>query len=116
MLQRLMIEVEASQPLVNYGSNHVLIFDGTTKTYFPMTREEFLAPQNAKIKQLSDELEKFEKRLEESLLLFEHEITKELEKFETDSTNEYANFLKTYKETNSKMIEMIKSVVVPQGV
>lgn len=116
MVQKLVIEVDARKPLELYGSNHMLVYDGTTKRYFPMTREEFLAPQNAKIKALSEELTKFEKHLEDLLNKFENKIEKEIHKFEDDSVKEYSEFLSTYKETNGKMIEMIKSVVVPQGV
>lgn len=116
MIQKLVIEVETRVPLESYGSNHMLVYDGTKKIYFPMTREQILAPQNEKIKQMHEELVKFEKHLEEMLQSFENKIEKEVHDFEEHSHDDYANFLKTYKETNSKMIEMVKSVVVPQGV
>lgn len=116
MIQKLVIEVESRVPLESYGLNHMLVYDGTKKVYFPMTREQILAPQNERIKQLQKELEEFEGKMKEMLTNFEKSIQKEVQDFEIDSSAKYSEFLKTYKETNSKMIEMVKSVVVPQGV
>ena len=116
MRQKLIIEVETNVPLESYGANHMLVYDGTKKVYFPMTRKELLITQDNKIKQIHEELENFEKEIKKIVNDFTENVQKDVKNFKNNSNENYSNFLKTYKETNSKMIEMVKSVVVPQGV
>lgn len=116
MRQKLIIEVETNVPLESYGANHMLVYDGTKKVYFPMTRKELLITQDNKIKQIHEELENFEKEMKEIVKTFRETVNKDVADFKRNSLEKYSDFLKTYKETNSKMIEMVKSVVVSEGV
>lgn len=94
MKQKMVIEVESTKPLSSYGSSHIIVYD-SKKGYYATTREAFLRPQNEKIEQLEA-------------------MFSELEKSYTQAYNgmvqKYNDFLRTYKETNGKMIEMIKAL------
>lgn len=116
MAQKLVLEVESLMPLERYGNNHMLLYDGTTKKYFPVTREEILRVQDAKIEKIEKDFEKTKNELNEIVNAFFEATTKEVKEFEKACSSEYSEFLKIYKETNAKMIEMLKTVVLPKGV
>ena len=48
MLQKIMLEVEASKPLNSYGEGHVIVYNAQRNNYYVTTRENFLSPQNAR--------------------------------------------------------------------
>lgn len=100
MKQKMIIDVEAPMNLSSCGDNYMLIFDSTKGYYTVTTREAFLAPQNAKIEQL-----------EKDFIETKNNFKVEYEKFREESENKYNEFLKVYKNTNAKMITMIKTFI-----
>lgn len=97
MVQKLMIEVESEKLLPEYGDRHMIIYDNVKKRYYVTTRESFLREQDQKIKELEIEMEKQKE---------------EIQKYIKECDEKYKNFLNVYTETNSKLIEMVKKVVV----
>ena len=47
---RITIQVASNKPVDKYSDNHILIYDSVKRQYQMREREEFLAPQNEKIK------------------------------------------------------------------
>lgn len=118
MIQKMTIDIESTKPLSAYGSGHTLVYDEDKNHYFIVTREEFLKVQNDKIKNLN---EKFYK-LENLFKMFTNEINNNLENFKKveknffdESNNKYNEFLTQYKETNEKMINLIRKLTVSEG-
>ena len=108
--QKTLIEINSSKPIDKLG-NHVLFFDATKKCYYAMTMEEFLAPQNNKIKALEKEIEEHKILADQSLA----QMKSEIDEFKSTMLQEKQDFLATYKETNSKIIEIVKSFINIEG-
>ena len=109
MIQNLMIKVESAKPLDQYGEGHVLVYNQTTRTYEVTSRENLLAPQNEKIKQLEKHCSEVEELFNTTKTL--NAIKEEFSAFLNKTETEKQLFLTTYKETNSKLIEMVKKVI-----
>lgn len=108
--QKTLIEISSSKPIDKLG-NHVLFFDATKKTYYALTLEEFLAPQNNKIKELEKEVDKYKTTIDQNLA----QIKNDVESFKNTMLQEKQEFLATYKDTNGKIIEMVKSFINIEG-
>lgn len=108
MTKEIVLKVEANKPLEQYGDGHMIVYDDTKRHYYVTTRETFLRVQNEKIDKINENFkllrEEFSEFLDKSNELFNE--------FMKNSDNKYKAFLETYKNTNEKMIAMIKSVVV----
>lgn len=107
MDQKIMINVKCSKSLESYGDGHILVYDKDTMCYFPETRESFLQPQNDKIKELEKKIVTLEARVNETMITTREKVDNLIEKHNAD----YNAFLKNYKESNSKIIEMVKSLI-----
>lgn len=114
MIQKFVVEVDTHKPLNEYGDGHVLLFNKNTNRYYVTTRESLFAVQDAKIKKLEKEIEEFEKRETNLFKNFKEELVKEIEKFENDALKREENFLSQYQETNSKLIDMVKKVIIEE--
>ena len=110
MIQRMTIDIDSRKPLASYGDGHILVFDKEKNYYFIVTREDFLREQNNKIKLLDEQLKKLLEKVNGSLKEFEEKE----KKFFEESENKYNNFLIQYKETNEKMIKLIKTLTVSE--
>ena len=96
MINKVTINVKSKKDLSEYGNSHVIVYDKHNGYHYVQTYEEFMQPQNQKIKQLEKELERFETKCKEFMALMEeHE----------------QEFLKRYQETNAKVIELVKSTL-----
>lgn len=96
MINKLMINVKSDKPLSEYGDGHVIVYDKHKGYHYVQTYEQFMQPQNQKIKELEQELERFETKCKEFMALMEeHE----------------QEFLTRYQETNAKVIELVKSTL-----
>ena len=100
MIQNLIVKVDASKPLSEYGNGYVLLYDANQGCYFATTREALFAVQDAKIKCLESKINKFIEEQEKKSKDFMDKID---EKFN--------DFLETYKNTNSKLIGMVEAVI-----
>lgn len=136
MMQKLLINVESPKPLQSYGDGHVLLFNETSQNYYVTTREALFAVQDAKIKKIEEKLEKFmkeetelnsnfEKKIEEitvnhkkkvknDILSFENNTSKIVSNFINEMSKKEANFLKQYQETNAKLIDMVKKLIIEE--
>lgn len=143
MIQKMMIEIESAKPVSSYGDGHILVLDGIRNRYYVTTREAFLVEQDKKIENLNtsfsnlqsntsqfmvkmnDDISNFEKITKEDIEKFKYMtnltnkefknyINQKFDDFKKDMTNQYNEFLKQYKETNEKMIELIKTVVITE--
>ncbi len=90
---RITIQVASNKPVDKYSDNHILIYDSVKRQYQMREREEFLAPQNEKIKNLEDKL---------------NQTNENFKKYESEINAKFSDFLKTYQETNKKLINMVK--------
>ena len=107
MLQKMIVNIECTKPLSQYERNHILIYDNSTQSYHITTKEEFLKEHNEKFDNLILE---FEKLKEEYNQKFEQK-EQEQKEFIEESNKKMKDFLSTYKTTNEKMINLIKSVI-----
>ena len=107
MIQKIMIQIKSPKPLDSYGDGHVLSYDKSSGCYFIETRDSFLQPQNMKIQTLEKRIESLEASLNDALLKTRGKFNELVQKHDED----YNEFLKTYKESNAKIIEMVKSLV-----
>lgn len=108
MVQKLMIEVESEKLLPEYGDRHMIIYDSSKKRYYVTTRESFLREQNEKIKKL----EALVKNHELTMKKYIENCDNQNKDFETKIEAKFDAFMKQYAETNAKLIEMVKKVVV----
>lgn len=108
MVQKLMIEVESEKLLPEYGDRHMIIYDSVKKRYYVTTRESFLREQNKKI----ETLESLVKNHELTMKKYMKDCDKQNGDFETKFEAKFDTFIKQYTETNAKLIEMVKKVVV----
>lgn len=121
MAQKLVIEVDTNKPLSSFGDSHIIFYNEAQNKYYVTTYESFLKPQSDAIKKITLENETLKKNYdnfikitkknnEESLENFE----KRLNEFMENMDKKYAEFLKVYKETNAKLINMVKTVVIEE--
>ena len=96
MINKLVIDVKSDKSLQEYGDGHVIVYDKFKKYYYVQTYEEFMYPQNEKIKKLEKELKEFEEKC--------NEFMKMIQEHETE-------FLKKYQESNAKVIALVKSTI-----
>ena len=100
MIQDLIIKVNASEPLSEIGSGYVLLYDANQGCYFATTREALFAVQDNKIKLLEKQMNDFMTKQEQKT----DEFIKSIDK-------RFDDFLETYKNTNSKLIDMVEAVI-----
>ena len=112
MRQKTMIDVISEKPLEKMGNNTVLVYDKEKNCYKAMTHEQLLAPQNEKIKALTDKFA----ALSNEVAAFKQSVNKSQVEFKQSILDEKQEFLKTYKETNEKIIKMVKSFTNEEGV
>ena len=91
------VDAKGDVPINELGDNHIMIYDNSKKCFYITTRESFLKPQLDEIAVLKAKVDHLEAQNEE----FRKEITTKLN-----------SFLADYKETNSKMIKMIKTFYI----
>lgn len=119
MMQKVMIEVESDVPLHKLNDGHILVYDLTKRKYYATTRASFLREQDLKIskieenyKQLEERFENFSKQIDE----WQDELVRRIKTNESNFTSkmetERNDFLKTYQETNAKMIDMIEAHII----
>lgn len=99
MKQKIVIEVESEKPLSSYDNGHLIVFNKDKNNYYVTSREDFLRAQN-------EEIEKIKKDQED--------IRNSFNLFVKDMNFKYQNFLKNYQETNGKLIEMVKKIIVEE--
>lgn len=132
MIQKMMIEIEASKPISSYGDGHILVLDGTKNRYYITTRESFLSEQDKKIKDLFESFDNLSKnnsismmKMREDIEDFKNNMTKSNENFQyllelknkefkEAMRREFNDFLTQYKDTNEKMLNLIKQVVISE--
>ena len=107
MVQKIMVNVNCGKPLNSYGDGHILVYDKDSNCYFPATRESFLQPQNDKIKELEKKFSNLETSFNENTLKTREKFGDFVKKYEED----YNSFLANYKESNAKIIAMVKSLI-----
>ena len=94
------VEAKGDVSISELGDNHIMVYDNSKKSFYITTRENFLKPQLDEIQSLKAEIRK---------------MAAENEEFKKDITNKINSFLKEYKETNSKMIQMIKTFYIGES-
>lgn len=104
MLQEITLTIDTDNPIDLYKNKQVILFDKKKNMHYAVSRDTLLATQDAKIKELEETLQKKTKELAEKEKAFEEKNNKK-----------YLEFLKTYKESNAKMIEMIKELALSKG-
>lgn len=119
MLQKVMLEVESSTPLHNFGNGHIIVYDLTKRKYYATTREKFLSEQNEKIRIVEEEFAKMKEEFEslkESIIQFRDKLAVDLNTSQTNFSQKmeekHNSFLKTYKETNAKIINMVENHII----
>lgn len=115
MLQKIMLEVEASKPLNSYGEGHVIVYNAQRNNYYVTTRENFLSPQNAKIATLEKTIVEAENKIRKTQEELNKTVTNLLQAFtdyQIKTKEEQARFYETYKETNAKMLDLVKKSCV----
>ena len=83
----------------------------TKKCYYALSEKEFLAPLEKKISNLENEIKIYKENTTESI----NSLNSAYNEFKTDILSEKQDFLTTYKETNGKIIEMVKSFIGEEG-
>lgn len=99
MNTKLAITVQSEKNLSEY-KNHILVYDERAKVYTIASRAEFLRPQNEKISLLEKEI---------------NDLKKAQEDFTNSINGEFNKFLKTYQDSNKKLIDMVKASVLQEG-
>ena len=100
MIQDLIVKVDAPKPLNTYGDGYVLLYDAHKGCFFVTTREALFAVQDEKIKRLEAKMEKF----------IENQ-NKKTDAFMKQIDDKFSEFLETYKNTNSVLIDMVEAVI-----
>lgn len=101
MIQDVVLRVDTSNPITGGNESQVILYDNQRKVHYAMSRETLLAVQNNKIKELEERLNAKTEELIRKERLFEEELTRQ-----------HNEFLKIYKDSNAKMIEMIKQITL----
>lgn len=111
---KLLIDIKGNKPLSSYGDNHIIAYDAKNNNYYITTAESFFASQNMKIK---DTLEKYNDAIsritsmQNELASFENVIQDKVNGFEANIDARFENFLRTYQETNAKLIAMVRELI-----
>lgn len=105
MKQNTFITVNSEKPLSQLGDNHILAYDKANKCYNAVTIDKILTAANAEIATMKKQVANIEKQI----AIFEKGMSKKETDFENKINTEKNEFLAQYKETNSKIIEMVKS-------
>lgn len=103
MKNRIMIEVETAHPLHEYKQAYIIGREGQSGKYYAVTREELFAPYFAEFKAMKEIVEEQKRTIEK-----QQEV---IDEYKKDMDKKYADFLATYKETNSKILDMIKTFI-----
>lgn len=103
MKNRIMIEVETAHPLHEYKEAYVIGREGQSGKYYAVTRRELFAPY-------LEEFEAMKKIIEEQNRIIENQQVI-IDDYKKDMDKKYSDFLATYKETNSKILDMIKTFI-----
>lgn len=122
MKQKLMIQVNANQPLSEAGQDHVLLYDSSKGEYFAISRDVLLSAQNAEIRKLNYNFEMFKKNTQEQNEKFQFELSKKYQEqhealirqfaeYKEQNDKRYHEFLVQFQETNDKLIKMVKSLM-----
>lgn len=101
MLQEITLTVDTENPIDLSNNAQVILFNKNKKVHYAVSRDSLLAEQNAKIKELETKLNEATKKLVE-----------QEKAFEENSNKKFNEFLKTYKESNAIMINMIKQLTL----
>ena len=94
------VEAKGDVPINELGDNHIMVYDNTKRSFYITTRESFLKPQLDEISSLKAEIK---------------ELKASNEEFKKEITTKINSFLKDYKETNAKMIQMIKTFYIGES-
>lgn len=117
MGQKLVIDVETNKPLSSLGDNHIIFYNSSTNKYYVTTYESFLEPQKNAIEKIEKENKDLKNNFD-NLIKIENKKRQELEEkfqaFVEEMNNKYNEFLNVYKETNAKLINMVKTVVIEE--
>lgn len=140
MKQTVTLDVESSKPLHEYPDGYVLLYNKNKNTYYPITREAFLSPQNDKIESFISTVREFMRNQNESFKTFEENVNNKIEEqekeikkfienintektyfeksikdqndaFKTNINNDYNNFKINCKEINDKLIKMVRKAI-----
>ncbi len=115
MIQKLLIEVDAPMPLQSYGEGHVIMYNAQRGRYYVTSRENLLAVQNAKISELEKTILDTEERVKETQTEISKtvgDLIQSFADFQIKSREEQAKFYETYKETNAKILDLVKKSCV----
>lgn len=104
MIQNVMIEIESDKMLSEYGDRHIILFDKNKKRYYVQTRENFLSEQNQENNKIRKEIKDLKKEIKN--------IEDSVKKYIDIADKKYQDFLLSYQETNQKVLNLVKSVVV----
>ena len=111
MIQKMTIDIECNKILSDYGDGHTLVYNKDKNNYFIMTREEFLKPQNDKIKELEKSFNLLKENIENEI----NNIKKSQEDFTNSINKKFNDFLENYKQTNQKIIDLIKPLIAKEN-
>lgn len=81
MTQKMIIEVETSKPLSSYGEGHVIVYNAQKRNYYVTSRDNLLAPQNAKIGELEKIVEAAEKQISRTKAAIDETVTELVKTF-----------------------------------
>lgn len=111
---KLLIDIKGDKPLSAYGDNHIIAYDPNSKNYYVTTADSFFAGQNAKIREIRQQIDETKGRivsLQQELTSFENVIQGKVDNFTANIDAKFENFLRTYQETNAKLIAMVKELI-----
>lgn len=117
MRQRINIDIVSKKPINEYGDGHILIYDSKQRAYLVSDRQNFLQPQNKKIEDLENSFNAFKEEVKKDVEKMKQEnesfvqnCKEENKKFVDETNKNYGMFLKEYQETNTTVINLIKSL------
>lgn len=111
---KLLIDIQGNKPLSAYGDNHVIAYDSNKKSYYVTTAESFFAGQNEKLKAMETKLKAMDGLLtsmNEELTKFEGAVSMRVNNFKSETDRKFDNFLRTYQDTNARLIAMVREVI-----
>lgn len=114
MPRKLLIEIQGNKPLSSYGDNHIIAYDSNSKNYYVTTAESFFASQNNKIEDLLKNIERTNvaiAQMEEEISQFEGRLLTRVNSFQSETNDKFTNFLVQYKDTNARLIAMVKELI-----
>lgn len=95
MMQKIVIPYDTSNG-VEFKDGDIIVYNERNRTFYKTTKENLFYEEGKK-------REQFEKKIEEEI--------KELEEYKKDMTKRFSEFLVEYKETNKKIIGMVKEFI-----